>query len=193
MCIHICILCCIHIYIYIYIYNVYPYMYIMLYTSYIYIYYIILCCIHINMYVYIYWICLQNRKPRYLKSLPRRNWQDLEPRRVRCSLCDIGEMDSLIIPAVNVSQLQWTVYVFCGGEFWRGSDIGHEPWAMYFCWIYWMGCPKSPKCFIPKSAAVTPPALGGLHQKRLRCRRSPKPTFKTSILVKSYQPDICTL
>lgn len=100
MCIHICILCCIHIYIMLYTYK----------------------------YVYIYWICLQNRKPRYLKSLPRRNWQDLEPRRVRCSLCDIGEMDSLIIPAVNVSQLTMDCLcilrrrVLTGFRYW--------PWAM---------------------------------------------------------------
>ena len=178
-------ICTYRYYILIYsIYNtVYPYMYIMLYI-YIYIY----------NYIYTYWICLRNRKPRYLKSLPRRNWQDLEPRRVNCVL------SATVVRWIPWSFLRW-MWVNCNGLSiyfaTESADTGFRywPWAMSHVFLLNIlnRVPQITQVFhsqvYPKSAAVTPPALGGLHQKRLRCRRSPKPTFKTSVLVKCYQPD----
>ena len=71
-----------------------------------------------------------------------RQWWDGFPDH-SCGECESTAMDCLFI-------LRRRVQI-------RGSDIGHEPWAMYFCWIYWMGCPKSPKCFIPKSTQKVRP------------------------------------
>ena len=66
------------------------------------------------------------------------------------SLCDSGEMDSLIIPAVNVSQLQWTVYLFCDGECRYGVQIlamSHEP-CIFVEYIEW-GAPNHPSVSFP--------------------------------------------
>ena len=145
-------------------------------------------------YIYTYWICLRNRKPRYLKSLPPRNWQDLEPRRV------LFFLSATVVRWIPWSFLRW-MWVNCNGLSiyfaTESADTGFRywPWAMSHVFLLNIlnGVPQITQVFhsqvYPKSAAVTPPALGGLHQKRLRCRRSPKPTFKTSVLVKCYQPD----